>query len=72
MTDESIKETKDVVTTFIQLVNQTPAQYADELVAKKLRCKNVYEEKDLSEFFIKWLDKSNTQSKNGYWCTRYS
>lgn len=69
-TDENIADTKDEITMFSQPPNKTLSQYAEELVAKALRCGDVYKEHDLNEIFIEGLDKSIRRSMRGYWASR--
>lgn len=69
---KNIADREDVITMFSQPSNKTTSLYAEELVAKALRCGEVYGEHDLNLFFIKELDKSIRQSMRGYWASRKS
>lgn len=69
-TDEIIADREGKVTTFILAPNKAPSQYAEEVVARTLRCGDVYKEQNLNENFIKGLNASMKQIKREYWSTR--
>lgn len=46
-TDENVTDNECKLTMFIKPPNKTPSQYAEKMVAKALRCRNVFEEQDL-------------------------
>lgn len=64
-TVENIAGTEDKINKFIQLPNKTPSQYAEELVVKMLRYKDVYNTQDVNKILIKRLDESIMQSMRG-------
>lgn len=61
-TDESIEDTKDYITPFIQQPDKTPSLFAGELVANTLPCGNDYKEQYLKEIFIKGIERPIRQS----------
>lgn len=66
-TNKNTLDTEDKINKSIKRLNKTQSRYAEELVAKRLRCENVYEELDLNEIFFKRLDKSIGQNMREYW-----
>lgn len=68
-TNENIAKTKGKIFTTIQPPHRTLSQYAKKFMAIKLHCKDIHEEQDLNEIFIKKLDKFIRQSMGEYWFT---
>lgn len=69
-TDENITDTGDEITMFMLLADKTSTQHAKKVMAKTLRCGDVYEEQVLNEVFIKRIAQSIKQSMREYWSTK--
>lgn len=58
-TDKHTADAADETIMFTQPTNEIPSQYAEELIAKALRCGDICEEHALKAFFFKGQEKSN-------------
>lgn len=66
-TDGNITDREDEINMFSQPPRMTLSQYAEKLVVKVLRCRDVYEEHYLNEIFVMRLGKLIRQGMRDYW-----
>lgn len=63
--DENIADTQVKIIKLIQPSNKAPSQDAKELVAKRFRCKEVYEEQNFHEISLEGQEKCITKCLRG-------